>query len=59
MQIPQSNFVLRGDSFRADVFISAKNENQNPDIYVGEYDLVDSVNSQYKMRGVEGQIMKI
>jgi gliding motility-associated protein GldM len=53
--IPQTNFVLRGDSFRADVFITAKNENQNPDIYIGEYDLVDSVNSQYKMRGVEGQ----
>ena len=36
--IPKSNFVLRGDSFRAEIFITARNESQNPEIYVGEYD---------------------
>ena len=38
IQIPQSNFVLRGDPFRAEIFITAMNENQNPDVYVGDYD---------------------
>ena len=49
--IPQSNFVLRGDSFRAEIFITAKNESQNPDIYVGEYEY-DSVGvGDYQMVG--------
>ena len=49
--IPQSNFVLRGDSFRAEIFITAKNESQNPDIYVGEYEY-DSVGvGAYQMVG--------
>jgi gliding motility-associated protein GldM len=44
--IPQSNFILRGDSFKAEIFITAQNENQNPDIYVGEYDSVYGVGYQ-------------
>jgi gliding motility-associated protein GldM len=52
IQIPKTNFVLRGDSFRAEIFITAQNENQNPDIYVGEYDSLGVGN--YKMKGVEG-----
>ena len=51
--IPKSNFVLRGDSFRAEIFITAKNENQNPDIYVGEYDSLGG--GQYSMIGEEGK----
>ena len=47
--IPTSNFVLRGDSFRAEIFISAKNEDQNPAVYVGEYDSLG--NGEYKMVG--------
>ena len=53
IQIPKNTFILRGDSFRADIFITAKNENQNPDIYVGEYDSLGGSES-YKMRGTEG-----
>ena len=49
VQIPRTNFVLRGDSFRAEIFITAKDENQNPDIYVGEYDSLG--NGMYEMRG--------
>ncbi len=49
IQIPKTNFVLRGDSFRAEIFITAKNENQNPDIYVGEYDSLGG--GKYEMRG--------
>ena len=52
IQIPKTNFVLRGDSFRAEIFITAKNENQNPDIYVGEYDSLGL--GIYEMKGIEG-----
>ena len=52
IQIPQSNFVLKGDSFRSQIFITANNPDQNPDIYVGEYDSIGD--GQYEMRGVEG-----
>ncbi len=51
--IPKSNFVLRGDSFRAEIFITANNENQNPDIYVGKYDSLGG--GQYSMIGDEGK----
>jgi gliding motility-associated protein GldM len=49
IQIPNSNFVLRGDSFRAEIFITANNPDQNPDIYVGEYDSLG--NGEYIMVG--------
>ena len=52
IQIPKTNFVLRGDSFRSEIFITAKNENQNPEIYVGEYDSLGG--GVYEMRGEEG-----
>ena len=49
VQIPKTNFVLQGDSFRAEIFITAKDENQNPEIYVGEYDSLGG--GVYEMRG--------
>ena len=52
ISIPQSNFVLRGDSFRAQIFISAKDTTQDPMIYVGEYDSLG--NGNYQMKGTEG-----
>ena len=52
IQIPKSNFVLRGDTFRAEIFISANNPDQNPDIYVGEYDSIAP--GEYQMRGELG-----
>jgi len=52
IQIPKTNFVLRGDSFRAEIFITANNPDQNPDIYVGEIDSLG--NGEYQMKGVEG-----
>jgi len=56
IQIPKTNFVLRGDSFRAEVFITAKNPGQDPDIYVGEYDSLGGGN--YEMRG-EYETLKV
>ncbi len=55
--IPQSNFVLRGDSFRAEIFITAKNENQNPDIFVGEYDSLGG--GEYQMIGEDYETVKV
>ena len=49
IQIPQSSFVLRGDSFRSEIFISAKDTTQDPVIYVGEYDSLGV--GQYEMVG--------
>ena len=37
IQIPQSNFVLINDTFRSEIFISAKDTNQSPKIYVGDF----------------------
>ena len=52
LQVPQSNFVIKGDSFRSEIFISAKNPGQNPNIYVGDYDVLG--NGRFKMKGKEG-----
>ena len=49
IQIPTTNFVLRGDSFRAKIFITAKNPGQDPDIYVGEVDSLGG--GKYEMVG--------
>ena len=51
IQIPKTNFVLRGDSFRSQIFISGIKE-QNPEIYVGKYDSLGG--GIYEMRGEEG-----
>ena len=40
IQIPTSTFVLRGDSFRSQIFISAKDTTQDPLIFVGDYDSI-------------------
>ena len=38
-----------GDSFKADIFLAAKDTTQNPLIFVGEYDIDE--NGQYYMVG--------
>jgi gliding motility-associated protein GldM len=60
ISIPQSNFVLRGDSFRAQIFISAKDTTQAPNIYVGEYDSLGNGNYQMKgTAGVDYEVVKV
>ena len=49
IQIPTSNFVLRGDSFKAEIFIAAKDTTQDPKIWVGEFEESDS--NDYRMVG--------
>jgi gliding motility-associated protein GldM len=52
IQIPTSNFVITSDSFRSEIFITAQNPDQNPDIFVGDFDSLSA--GEYKMRGEEG-----
>ena len=49
IQIPTSTFVLKGDSFRSQIFISAKDTTQDPLIYVGDYDSIGI--GKYQMSG--------
>jgi len=49
IQIAPSNYVFVGDSFKADVFLAAKDSTQNPVIYVGDYELDE--NGFYQMIG--------
>lgn len=48
--IPETKYVTRGDSFRSDVFITAYNQNSNPDIFIGDYTF-DSISGLYSMIG--------
>jgi gliding motility-associated protein GldM len=48
-QIPKTNFVLRGDSFSSTIFISAKQEGNDPEIFVGDYDSLGG--GKYQMIG--------
>jgi len=49
IQISPRNYVFLGDSFKADVFIAAKDTTQSPVIYVGDYDVDE--NGKYFMTG--------
>ena len=57
IQIPNSNFVLKGDSFRAQIFIAAKDTTQAPIIYVGEYDSLGD--GKYEMIGDDYETVKV
>jgi gliding motility-associated protein gldM len=51
--IPRSDFVLRGNEFRAEVFLAASDTTQRPKVYIGPYDSVKSETSNewiYSMR---------
>ena len=49
IQIAPSNYIFLGDTFKADVFIAAKDSTQNPVIYVGDYELGED--GKYNMVG--------
>ncbi len=51
--IPNSDFVLRGGEFKAEVFLAASDTTQRPKVYIGPYDSVRSETSNewiYSMR---------
>ena len=51
--IPNTNYVLRGNEYRAEVFIAATDTTQKPKIMVGQYDstITSDGNVQYRMVG--------
>ena len=49
VEIPKSNFIIQGDSFRSTIFIAAKQEGQEPEIWVGDVDSLGD--GKYEMRG--------
>lgn len=49
IQIAPSNYIFLGDTFKADVFIAAKDSTQNPIVYLGDYELGED--GQYQMVG--------
>ena len=49
IQIATSNYIFLGDSFKADVFLAAKDTTQNPIIFVGDYEMDED--GKYKMVG--------
>jgi len=49
VSIPVTNFVLVNDSFRATIFTAAKQEGQEPEIWVGDFDSLGG--GQYQMVG--------
>jgi gliding motility-associated protein gldM len=51
--IPNSDFVLRGGEFKAEIFLAASDTTQRPKVYIGPYDSVRSVSGDewiYTMR---------
>jgi gliding motility-associated protein GldM len=47
--IPSSNFVLKGNDFQSNIFLTAKDETQTPQIYVGIYDSLGG--GKYRFKG--------
>jgi len=48
-----SNYILKGNEYQAEVFISARDTTQSPEVMVGEYDETKNPDGSvsYKMRG--------
>lgn len=49
VSIPAKSFILRGDTFRSEIFVSAKDETQDPEIFVGDFDTL--ADGSYAMSG--------
>jgi len=54
--LAQSNYVIRGNEYKADVFMAAFDTTQQPIVYVGEYDstITDEGTIEYFMKGEAG-----
>lgn len=55
--IPNSNHVVRGTEYRANIFMAAFDTTQEPTVYIGEYDSViaDDGTISYTMKGQLGR----
>ena len=55
--VPESNYILRGDSFRADVLLAAYDATNSPDIYVDEEKWDGRDSTMLAFEGLEGLTM--
>lgn len=55
--IPNSNYIMRGTEYSADIFMAAFDTTQSPTVFVGEYDstISDDGTVEYKMKGELGR----
>jgi gliding motility-associated protein GldM len=55
--IPNSNYIMRGTEYSANIFMAAFDTTQSPIVYVGDYDstISDDGTVEYKMRGELGR----
>jgi gliding motility-associated protein GldM len=55
--IPNSNYIMKGTEYNADIFMAAFDTTQSPTVYVGDYDstISDDGTVEYKMKGELGR----
>ncbi len=55
--IPNSNHVVRGTEYKANIFMAAFDTTQEPTVYIGEYDstISDDGTIEYRMKGELGR----
>jgi len=55
MTMPQSNFIIRGDTVRANIFLAAFDPTKNPEVYIDpeKWDGIDSTALDYESLGLE------
>jgi gliding motility-associated protein GldM len=55
--IPNSNHVVRGTEYKANIFMAAFDTTQEPTVFIGEYDstIADDGTIEYRMKGEAGR----
>ncbi len=55
--IPNSNYIMRGTDYSANIFMAAFDTTSDPTVYIGEYDstIADDGTVEYKMKGEVGR----
>ena len=55
LTIPQSNYILRGDTVRANIFLAAFDRTKKPEVYIdpNKWDGIDSTDLDYEGLGIE------
>jgi len=55
--IPNSNYIMRGTDYNANIFMAAFDTTQSPTVFVGDYDstITDDGTVEYKMKGELGR----
>jgi gliding motility-associated protein GldM len=55
LTIPQSNYIIKGDTIRANIFLAAFDRTKKPEVYVdpNKWDGIDSTDLDYEGLGIE------